>query len=72
MAISPHSLLNAYFTKGMFSKRVKWFLKYKRWVNLVKDTSLGIVEFHFLNKDGEEIDLVKAAPVSAAATVPAE
>jgi len=24
---------------------------------MVKDSSLGITEFHFLNKDGEEIDL---------------
>jgi ribonuclease G len=32
-------------------------MKYKRWVTLVKDTSLGITEFHFLNKDGEEFDL---------------
>jgi ribonuclease G len=72
LVLALHPFLHAYYTKGMFSKRVKWFLKYKRWVTLVKDTSLGIVEFHFLNKDGEEIDLAKAAPVAAAATAPAE
>ncbi len=57
LVLALHPFLFAYYTKGLFSKRVKWFFKYKRWVNLVKDTSLGIVEFHFLNKDGEEIDL---------------
>ncbi len=30
---------------------------YRRWVEMVKDSSLGVTEFHFLNKDGEEIDL---------------
>jgi ribonuclease G len=68
LVLALHPFLYAYYTKGIFSKRVKWFFKYKRWVNLVKDTSLGIVEFHFLNKDGEEIDLGKpaqAAPPAA-------
>ena len=57
MVLAIHPFLFAYYTKGVFSKRFKWWLKYKRWVNLVKDTSLGITEFHFLNKDGEEIEM---------------
>ncbi|MFZ2906722.1 MAG: Rne/Rng family ribonuclease [Cyclobacteriaceae bacterium] len=55
MAIHPY--LHAYFTKGIISLRVKWFFKYKRWVNLEKDSSLGVTEFKFLNKEGEEIQL---------------
>lgn len=57
LVLALHPFLFAYYTKGIFSKRFKWWLKYRRWINLVKDTSLGITEFHFLNRDGEEIEL---------------
>jgi ribonuclease G len=57
LVLALHPFLFAYYTKGIFSKRFRWWMKYKRWVNLVKDTSLGITEFHFLNKDGEEIEM---------------
>jgi hypothetical protein len=43
------------------------FFKYKRWVSIVRDSSLGITEFHFLNKDGEVIDMAhreKSVPES--------
>ncbi len=57
LVLALHPFLFAYYTKGIISKRVKLFFKYKRWLTLVKDSSLGITEFHFLNKDGEEFDL---------------
>lgn len=60
LVLALHPFLYAYYTKGIISKRAKMFFKYKRWVELVKDSSLGITEFHFLNKDGEEIDLAKS------------
>ncbi|CCG99246.1 ribonuclease E/G [Fibrella sp. WM1] len=52
-----HPFLYAYFTKGFPSPQHKWFLKYKTWVKLTKDSSLGITDFRFLNKHGEEIEL---------------
>jgi ribonuclease G len=57
LVLALHPFLYAYYNKGIISKRVKMYFKYKRWVEMVKDSSLGITEFHFLNKDGEEIDL---------------
>jgi ribonuclease G len=57
LVLALHPFLYAYYTKGFISKRVRMFFKYNRWVKIVKDSSLGITEFHFLNKDGEEIDL---------------
>jgi len=59
LVLALHPFLYAYYTKGIISKRVKFFFKYKKWINLVKDSSLGITEFHFLNRDGEEINLGK-------------
>ncbi|MBN8576514.1 MAG: Rne/Rng family ribonuclease [Cytophagales bacterium] len=57
LVLALHPFLYAYYTKGIISKRVKLFFKYKKWLTLVKDSSLGITEFHFLNKDGEEIEI---------------
>lgn len=57
LVLAVHPYLYAYFTSGLFSIRVKWFFKYNRWVKLIKDTSLGVTEFNFLNKQGEQIAL---------------
>ena len=57
LVLALHPYLHAYFTKGFFSQRLKWFFKYKRWVNMEIDSSMGITEFKFLNKEGEEIQL---------------
>ena len=57
LVLALHPFLFAYYTKGIISKRVKFFFKYKKWLTLVRDSSLGITEFHFLNKDGEEIEI---------------
>jgi len=57
LVLALHPFLYAYYTKGFPSKRTKWRMKYRRPITLVKDSSLGITEFHFLNKDGEEIVL---------------
>jgi ribonuclease G len=64
LVLALHPFLYAYYTKGIISKRVRMFFKYKRWISIVKDSSLGITEFHFLNKDGEVIDMAhKEKPV---------
>ncbi|MEK6477594.1 Rne/Rng family ribonuclease [Catalinimonas sp. 4WD22] len=57
LTIALHPFLHAYFTKGIISRRVKWFFKYKRWVKLEKDSSLGLVDYRFHNKVGEQIEL---------------
>ncbi len=57
LVLALHPYLHAYFTNGFISQRMKWFFKYKSWVNLEKDTSMGMTEYRFLNKEGEEIQL---------------
>lgn len=52
-----HPYLYAYFSAGFPSRRLKWLLKYKKWVKLVEDSSLGITEFKLFNKQSEEIEL---------------
>ncbi|GAB3653170.1 ribonuclease E/G [Echinicola sediminis] len=55
--IGLHPYLHAYFTHGLISKRVKWFFKYFKWVKLIKDSSLPVTEYKFLDETGEEIEL---------------
>ena len=56
ITVSMHPYLQAYFTKGIFSKRVKWYLKYMKWVNIIEDSSLGLTEYSVLNSRGELIE----------------
>ena len=57
LAITLHPYLYAYFTKGIISKQVKWYFKYKRKVELIEDSSLAIMEYNFINGMGEMIEL---------------
>lgn len=57
ISIAMHPFLYAYYTKGWYSKQMQWYAKYKTWIKLVKDSSLGIVNFKFFNKAGEVIEI---------------
>jgi ribonuclease G len=57
ISLALHPYLFAYFTKGIISRRVKWFLKYQVWVKLVRDSSLALNDYQFSNKLGEHIEL---------------
>jgi ribonuclease G len=59
LVLAVHPYLHAFFTSGFISRRLKWYLKYRRWVTIVVDTSLAVTEYKFLNKEGEEIELNK-------------
>ncbi|MGL1888461.1 MAG: Rne/Rng family ribonuclease [Reichenbachiella sp.] len=57
LTISLHPYLYSYYTKGLISRQVKWYFKYKRWITLVEDSSMAILEYTFINSLGEEIAL---------------
>jgi ribonuclease G len=57
ISIVLHPFIYAYYREGIISKQMKWFFKYRVWVKLIKDSSIGITEFHFLNKLGDEIEI---------------
>ncbi len=57
ISVALHPYLHAFFTKGLISKRIKWILKFKTNIKLIKDTSLGLVSFKFFNSKNEEIKL---------------
>jgi len=57
LTISLHPYLYAFFTKGLVSIQWKWFFQYKKWIKLIEDSSLAITEYHFINQNGEEIQI---------------
>ena len=57
ISISLHPFLAAYFGKGIYSKQVKWLLKYKMWVNLQHVMSYSFMEYHFFNGANDEIKI---------------
>ncbi len=57
VSVTMHPYLHAYFTKGFPSIRFKWFMKYKRWVTILKDSSFGVTEFKFHDQNGEDIEV---------------
>jgi len=54
-----HPYLHAYFTSGFPSRKLKWLIKYKKWVKILEDSSIGVTEFKFFDKHGEEIELTQ-------------
>ena len=51
-----HPYLHAYFASGLLSRRTKWLFRYKKWVKLQEDSSIGVTDFKFINKHGESIE----------------
>jgi ribonuclease G len=52
-----HPYLYAFFTKGIKSRQMQWFFKYRRWIPLIQDTSLPLTDYKFANKEGDLIEL---------------
>ncbi len=57
ITLTVHPYLQGYFTAGFPSVRMKWFFKYKTWVKVVKDSSLGVIDYKFTNQQDEEIEM---------------
>ncbi len=57
VALLVHPYLEAYFTKGIISRQVKWFFKFKKWIPVRKMSANNLLEYTFVNKNNEEITL---------------
>ncbi|MCL2246654.1 MAG: Rne/Rng family ribonuclease [Lentimicrobiaceae bacterium] len=53
--LTVHPFIYAYFTKGLFSKRWKWFLRFHCWVHIVPKSTYSVMEFKFYNKNNDLI-----------------
>lgn len=57
ITVAVHPFIEAYFTKGFPSRSHKWLLKYGKRIRVKPVTSHHILEYHFYNKDEEEIKI---------------
>ncbi|MCC8035105.1 MAG: ribonuclease E/G, partial [Rikenellaceae bacterium] len=53
LRVSP--VVAAYLTKGLFSIRLRWQMKYKCRIKIVADPSVGFVETKFFDRGGNEL-----------------
>lgn len=52
-----HPYLEAFFKKGLISRQMKWFFKYKKWIQVRGVTAHHLLQYSFVNKKNEEIAL---------------
>lgn len=57
LTLLVHPIMAAYLLKGFPSLRLKWSIKYKNWLKIKPSSSLHLIDFRFLDRDGEEIKL---------------
>ena len=57
LSLFIHPYVYAYLTKGLFSIQWKWYFRYKRWVHLTPQASYHFLEYHFFNKNEDEIKM---------------
>jgi ribonuclease G len=55
ITIKLHPFVAAYYTKGLFSRQLKWWFKYKRFIKVKSLLSMGVTEFKFVDKLGEPL-----------------
>lgn len=55
ITLVAHPFIEAYLTKGFYSIQRKWFMKYKRWVNVRKSSAYSFLEYKFYDSKNEEI-----------------
>ncbi len=57
LKLALHPFIHSYITRGMFSIRYKWYLKYKKWIKVQAMPSYHLLEYHFFNAKGDEIKM---------------
>ena len=55
ITLSTHPFIAAFLTKGFPSPRAKWYFDHKRWVKIVPRDAYTYLEYHFHDKEGEDI-----------------
>ncbi len=57
ITIVTNPYLAAYLTQGLPSMRTKWYLKYKKWINIKSDIKYGMLAYSFFDINNEPIDM---------------
>jgi ribonuclease G len=57
LLLNAHPFVAAYLTKGIYPVFRKWNMKYKIMLKVQAVTSYHMLEYHFYDRDNNEIDL---------------
>jgi ribonuclease G len=57
ITISTNPYIYAYLTRGFNSFQMRWLFKYKQWIKVKPLTAYHFLEYHFFNKNNDEIKL---------------
>ncbi|MCH9661985.1 MAG: ribonuclease E/G, partial [Bacteroidetes bacterium] len=55
VTLNTHPFIAAFLSKGFPSVRTKWFMEHKKWVKIQPRDAYTYLEYHFHDKDGNEI-----------------
>jgi ribonuclease G len=55
-----HPFIDAYIKKGIISMYRKWQMRYGFGIRVVPDQKLSYLEYHFYDKNGNEVDMKEA------------
>ncbi len=55
LTVKLHPYIASYITNGIFSKRLKWSLKLKKWIKVVPVSAYSFLAFDFFDTKGEKI-----------------
>lgn len=55
ITLNTHPFIAAFLSKGFPSVRTKWFMEHKKWVRIQPRDAYTYLEYHFTDKDGNEI-----------------
>jgi ribonuclease G len=58
ISLFAHPYMAGYLKNGFLkSKQMQWFLKYKQWIPVYSNEEYHLTEYHFMDKNGEEVVL---------------
>ncbi len=55
ITLNTHPFIAAFLVKGFPSMRTKWFMEHKKWIKVQPRDAYTYLEYHFYDKNGEEI-----------------
>jgi len=55
VTLNTHPFIAAFLTKGFPSVRIKWLIEHKKWIKIQPRDAYTYLEYHFVDKEGNEI-----------------
>ena len=57
VTICAHPFIAAYLSKGFFSKQMKWFFKYNKWIKIRPIYAYHLMQYSMFDNNDDELSL---------------